>query len=242
MKIHVFSDLRLLYLEAANFVAKKIMAKPKLCMGLAAGNTPTRLYENLIELYQQKQLSFSSVTTFNLDEFYGLASSSSSSFTHYIYDTFLKNIDSKKNHSYSLDGLRTDHERHCEEYEDKIRSSGGIDLQILGLGNNGHIAFNEPGSEKNSKTRLIDLSVASRNANQNRFKGPVPEQALTMGIQTISDAKTIVLLATGDSKSQAVKQLVEGSDSNEWPCIYLQKHPDLHCFLDAKAAKLLTKS
>ncbi len=237
MNIHTYSDSRLLYLEAASFIAKKIFSNPKINLGLAAGNTPTKLYENLIQLYQKKQISFSSIKTFNLDEFKGLDATSPSSFAFYMYDTFLKHIDIKKSSIHNL--VAADVEDHCNKYEFLIKQVGGIDLQVLGLGTNGHIAFNEPGSLIDSITREVALTAASIQANQYRFQGSVPKHAFTMGIKTILSSKTIVLLALGESKSLAVKELVAGKQDGAWPCTHLQKHPDLHCFLDAEAAALL---
>jgi glucosamine-6-phosphate deaminase len=236
MKLHIFNDHSSLYAQATNHVVTDLLQKPSLVLGLAAGNTPTNLYKNLIEFYQRNKISFSQVKTFNLDEFLGISPDNTASFFNYMQESFLRHIDVKAMNTYALLGTSENIEQTCLAYENTIRQLGGIDLQILGVGSNGHLAFNEPGSDPTSITRLVTLADESRKANQSRFAGDVPKQALTMGLGTILSAKKIILLATGESKRKAIWHLMNGQATKDWPCSWLQSHTNLHVFLDDAAA------
>lgn len=235
MKVYNFKNSSDLYTAVAKVVVEDILKKPSLTLGLAAGKTPTILYKKIVEYYQHKLISMAQIKTFNLDEFVGVSKDNPSSFYFYMQESLLRHLDVKQKNIFYLDGASTDLQSTCQNYEEAIQKAGGIDLQILGLGTNGHIAFNEPGSDIHSCTRVVTLSEASRRANQDRFNGTVPTTALTMGLKTIYSAKKILLLALGESKRDAVKALVSGQQSNEWPCTILATHPNLHCYFDLDA-------
>lgn len=239
MKLHIFTDLQSLYAKAASQVVTAIIKKPNLVLGLAAGNTPTPLYKHLIEYYHRQKISFALVKTFNLDEFLGVSPENPASFYYYMTDSFLKHVDIKQHNIHAIMGNTEDIEASCMDYENKIEQFGGIDLQILGVGVNGHIAFNEPGSDRSSQTRLVTLTGESRRANQSRFTDDVPTQALTMGLDTILSAKKIILIATGEAKAEAVWHLKNGQPSKDWPCSWLQEHDNIECYLDTAAASKL---
>lgn len=223
---------------AAGLVGRAIANNPALRLGLAAGNTPTRLYRHLISLHQADSLDFSHVRIFSLDEYLGLPGDSPSSFRTFYHDHLLDHINCNPAHLHLLDG-ESDKEiwSYCESYERMIREQGGIDLQILGIGKNGHLGFNEPGSSLRSRTRMTLLSDATRRANARLFDHEkTPEWAVTMGLGTIVEARALLLLAFGEQKAAAVAKAVEGPLTASVPASTVQLHPTAILILDRKAA------
>lgn len=232
MRIKAFSSNLELYEHAAQVVADFIRDKEAATLALAAGQTPTPLYERLIKK-KREGLNLSKITTFNLDEFCGIAKTHPASFASYMNENFLKSLQLPSSHIHSLDGMTTDWRAECEKYEQKIIAAGGLDLAILGLGRNGHIAFNEPGTPLDSITRRVELTSSSREANKSRFPSEdVPQYALTMGLATILSAKYIVLIVTGDSKAEAFQNCFKKKPDLNWPGSCLQNHPNTDIFVD----------
>lgn len=207
-------------------------------LGLATGGTMEPVYAELVRLHQEEGLDFSHVMTFNLDEYVGLAENHPQSYRHYMCHHLFDHVNIKNENIYLLDGTATNLAMHAERYEAMIEDKGGIDLQLLGIGNNGHIAFNEPGSSIVSRTRVVDLDESTRNANARFFNKneQVPKQAISMGISTILKAKTCVLLATGEKKAHAINQTFHHCLTNDIPATALRTHPDVVFYLDKAAA------
>lgn len=227
--------------EAAKLIAAAIKRKPRLVLGLATGSTPIRTYERLISLYKKGGLDFSQVLTFNLDEYVGLPEGHTQSYRHFMEKNLFGKINIRQENINFLKGDVADIEKECLRYEKAIEGSGGIDLQILGIGQNGHIAFNEPDSLENSRTRAVNLDRSTIEANARFFTRieDVPHRALTMGIGTILEAKEIILLASGANKAQAVADSIFSAPSTETPASFLQKHSKVTFILDAGASKMI---
>jgi glucosamine-6-phosphate deaminase len=230
--------------EAARIVASSLRANPKLVLGLATGSTPLGMYEELISLHHSAGLDFSQATSFNLDEYLGLPPESPQSFHYFMHSGFFAKVNFSPANIYIPDGaLRKDYSAYCDEYERSIKSAGGIDLQILGIGRNGHIGFNEPNSSLASRTRLKELTRETIEDNRKFFPPgmEIPECAITMGIGTILDARRILILATGKSKAAAVAKAIEGPISSSVSASALQLHPDVTFIIDEDAAYALTQ-
>jgi len=216
----------------ADYIAGKIItANPTpehpYVLGLPTGSTPLGIYKRLIELNQKKIISFQNVVTFNMDEYTGLSADHPQSYHYFMHKNFFDHIDIKKENIHILDGTTEDPVGECEEYERLIESFGGIDLFLGGVGNDGHIAFNEPGSSLSARTRIKTLTEDTRIANSRFFEGDinkVPKTALTVGIGTITDAKEVVIVMTGFAKAQALQHAVEEPISQMWPVTILQMH------------------
>ncbi len=207
-------------------------------LGLPTGGTPLATYRKLIEFYKEGKLSFKNVVTFNMDEYVGLAKEHNQSYHYFMWQNFFNHIDIDPQNVNILNGLATDVEQECAEYEAKIKSYGGIHLFLGGVGVDGHIAFNESGSSLTSRTRIKTLMMETRIANSRFFDGDidqVPKYALTVGVGTIMDAKEVVILATGRSKAHAVKACVEGSVNHLWTVSALQMHPKSLVICDENA-------
>jgi glucosamine-6-phosphate deaminase len=228
--------------EAAKIVADRIRKKPNLVLGLATGSTPLGLYKELIRMHKKEGLSFSKVTTFNLDEYVGLPRTHDQSYYFFMWENLFKHIDIDPRFIHVPDGMANDVEAHCEWYDNEIKRWGGIDLQILGIGANGHIAFNEPGSSLGSRTRIKTLTEQTMKDNARFFKSidEVPRLAITMGIGTIMEAKEVVLLANKTTKADAVKAAVEGPITGMVPASIIQMHRKAYVILDKEAASKLT--
>jgi glucosamine-6-phosphate deaminase len=218
-----------------------IVQKPNAVLGLATGSTPVKTYAELIRINREENLSFARITTFNLDEYSGLDGEHNQSYRHFMTNLFFSRIDLRLWNTHMPSGVAADLDLECKAFETKIQACGGIDLWLLGIGHNGHIAFNEPGSSPDSRTRLVDLTKETIAANSRFFRNPndVPKQALTAGIATICDARRILLLATGESKAEAVKQAIQSPPDSACPASFLQNHPDCTFILDREAASLL---
>jgi glucosamine-6-phosphate deaminase len=214
-------------------------------LGLATGSTPIGVYRELIRLHREQGLDFSRVETFNLDEYYPMSAESVHGFRRFMWANLFEhvNVDPRRVHLLRGDLARHEIEAHCREYEDAIRAAGGIDVQLLGIGQTGHIGFNEPGSSIASRTRLVVLDTITRRAAAADFFGTenVPTEAITMGVGTILEAREIVLIATGEHKAAIVKRAVEGEVDHAVAATYLQRHPNATVVLDAAAAAELTR-
>ena len=223
-------DDRSLSRDAARIVAEVLLSHPRVTLGLATGSTPIGMYRELVRLHQEAQLDFSHVVTFNLDEYLGLAPDHPQSYHAYMVRHFFDHVNVSPENIYIPDGfIRPSYDEYCASYEASIRQRGGIDLQVLGIGQNGHIGFNESSSSLSSRTRLQVLAIQTVKDNS-RFFGPkerVPDCAITMGLGTILEARKILLLASGAEKAQAVAAAVEGPVTASVPASILQFHPDV---------------
>jgi len=228
--------------KAASIVSQQILSKSDSVLGLATGSTPEKTYDKLIKAHQNG-LSFEKVKTFNLDEYLGLSPEHPQSYRHFMQKKLFNHINIKPENTHILNGLAEDAEKECVKFESKIKESGGVDLWILGIGQNGHIAFNEPGSAADSRTSKVALSESTIQANSDGrfFEDPkdVPRFALTAGIGTIMEARKIILLATGQKKAEAIKQAITGQPSTDCPASFLQSHPNCTFILDHEAASSL---
>jgi len=227
---------------AAKIIKNQIEAKPNTILGLATGNTMLPLYKELIKL----KINFKKVKTFNLDEYCGLKPKNKTSFRYFMEKNLFKHVNIKKSNINFLRGDKKDYKKECSNYERKIKSLGGIDLQILGIGQNGHIAFNEPGSSFKSKTRRIKLTTSTKKANSSDFNSyeKVPNYALTMGIGTIMKSKQILLIANGKHKREVIKKTLSGKITTKVPASILRKHKNTKFILDLQTVsgnKLLNK-
>ena len=228
--------------EGARMVAELVRKKPDSVLGFATGSSPIRLYKELIYLHREEGLDFSKVTTFNLDEYVGLLPEHEHSYHYFMWETLFKHINVHPRYVHIPDGMADDVEAHCKWYEERIQEAGGIDLQILGIGSNGHIAFNEPGSSLGSRTCIAMLTEKTRQDNARFFESidQVPKYAITMGIGTIMDARKLVLLASGKDKAEAIKRAIEGPISVMVPATIVQMHPHATVLVDEEAASMLS--
>ena len=239
MEIIISKDEHSGVIIAANKIEKLIRSKPDAVLGLATGGTPIPLYRELVNRHKKGKIDFSRVRTFNLDEYVGLAPSHPVSFNYFMHEQLFNHINIKPENVHIPDGLAKDIPSYCDEYERKIRECGGIDIQILGVGTDGHIAFNEPTSSLSSRTRLKTLTEQSRKDNSRFFSSldDVPYHAITMGIATILDSKMCILLAFGEKKAEVVGKLVEGPISAMIPATALQLHQHVIVITDESAAE-----
>lgn len=228
--------------EAAAIVAEGIRAKPHYVLGLATGSTPIPLYQELIRLHKDEGLDFSTVITFNLDEYIGLPPTHEQSYRCFMDTQLFNHVNISKKNTHVPDGMTDDLEAHCMAYEATIGDVGGIDCQVLGIGGNGHIGFNEPGSSLASRTRVVELTEKTVRDNSRFFDSvdEVPRRAVTMGIGTILDSQKLILLATGAKKAEAVAAALEGPVTAKVPASALQLHPDVTFVLTEDAASRLT--
>lgn len=230
--------------QTAGIVAERLRKKPALVLGLATGSTPLGTYRALIRMHQDEGLDFSRLTTFNLDEYVGLSAAHPQSYHRFMEENFFRHVNVDRRFTFIPDGMAPDVEAHCEWYEEEIRSAGGIDIQILGIGRNGHLAFNEPGSSLGSRTRIKPLSEETRRDNARLFASldQVPTHAVTMGIGTIMEARELILLASGEKKADAVKAAVEGPITAIVPASIMQMHRRAYVIVDQPAAAKLTRT
>lgn len=230
---------------AARIIAASVRRKPALVLGLATGGTTTGMYHELVRLHREEALDFSKVITFNLDEYIGLAPEHPRSFHHFMDRNFFSRVNIPRAQIHIPDGtIRTGYEQYCESYEAAIRGAGGIDLQILGIGRDGHIGFNEPASSLGSRTRPKTLSRTTIDDNRRDFSPgeEMPTSAITMGIGTILEARRIVLLASGSAKAKAVAKAIEGPITASVSASALQLHPDVTFLIDEDAATGLAQT
>lgn len=229
--------------EAARLISDRLLKKPNLVLGLATGSTPLGLYRELTRMHVEDRLDFSKVTTFNLDEYIGLPSAHNQSYHYFMRESLFDHINVDAHNIYIPDGMTDDVDAFCEWYEAQMRIAGGIDLQVLGIGANGHIAFNEPGSSLGSRTRIKTLTERTVRDNARFFatKTEVPRYAITMGIGTIMDARELVLIASGESKAEAIRAAVEGPITAMVPASIIQMHRRAYVVLDEEAASALSR-
>lgn len=227
---------------AAGAIAKLMRSRPNAVLGLATGSSPLPIYDELARLHRQDGLSFSRASAFTLDEYVGLAPEHPQRYLNVIEHEFAQRVDFTPGAVLGPDGLATDIPAACTAYEGAIAQAGGVDLQILGIGTDGHVGFNEPGSSLASRTRIKTLTEQTRTDNARFFGGDiaaVPHHCLTQGLGTIMQAGHIVLIATGRAKANAVHELLEGPVSAMWPATILQQHPHVTVLIDNAAASRL---
>ncbi|MAE67306.1 MAG: glucosamine-6-phosphate deaminase [Phycisphaeraceae bacterium] len=238
MEVIIEQDYEQMSKAAARVVVRTLNEKPNAVLGMATGSTPLGLYQELVRLHREEGLDFSRVTTFNLDEYVGLSVTHPQSYHHFMYENFFQHVNIARQNIYIPSGTTSNYRSFCEWYEQRIEELGGIDLQILGIGSDGHIAFNEPTSSLSSRTRLKTLARQTIEDNARFFEtaDDVPVYAITMGVGTIMEADRIVLLANGAKKADAVAAAVEGPVTSMITASALQMHPRVKLFVDADAA------
>lgn len=243
MKLIVVNNYEELSKVAAKEFSKIIKEKENAVLGLATGGSPVGMYKELIRMYEQKELNFSKTTTVNLDEYIGLNPEHNQSYRYFMNNNLFNHINIDKSNTFVPNGLAEDLEAQCKEYDQKISELGGIDIQLLGVGNNGHIAFNEPNNELSSGTHIISLTDNTIEANARFFDNiyDVPRKAITMGVGGIMKAKKIILIASGESKAEAIKGIFSGKITTANPATMLQMHRDVTVIVDEAAAKLINK-
>ncbi len=226
---------------AASIIADQIKSKPNSVLGLATGSTPIGTYDELVSMNKAGEISFADIKTVNLDEYKGLPREHKESYFRFMRDHLLSHVDINLDNCFIPDGLASDAKAACIEYEDKVRSLGGQDLQLLGLGHNGHIGFNEPGDSFVKDTHVVDLTDRTITANQRFFNSydEVPKQALTMGIGTIMQAAKILVIVSGKDKAEAVRDAIEGPITPSCQASILQLHKNVIFVVDEDAASLL---
>ena len=239
MKIHVCSKEQAAEQAAKRYV-ELLKHKPNAVLGFATGSTPLRLYQELIRLYEKGELTFRQAISFNLDEYVGLDAQNPQSYRYFMNQNLFEQIDIPLEQTFVPDGMHCSAET-AAEYDAKIQAAGGIDLQLLGVGRNGHIGFNEPGTSFDSATHRVQLSRSTRESNARFFRSleEVPTEAVSMGIKTVMNARGILLFAQGEEKAEVVQKAVYGPVTEDVPASILQLHPFVELFLDPEAAKLL---
>lgn len=231
-------------LWAASYIRQRVQsaADKSFVLGLPTGGTVVDMYAALSGLVKNKKMSFQNIISFNMDEYVGLPPSHEQSYHYYMKENLFDHVDMKPEHIHILNGQATDLEKECATYEAEIKKAGGIDLFLGGVGRNGHLAFNEPGSSFDSRTRVMNLTPSTRQANSRFFQNDisqVPTQALTVGIGTVLDARELLFLASGTSKAEAVSRLATGEITTAWPITALKTHPQATLLIDDEAASAL---
>lgn len=242
MEIIIQSNAEKSSVLAARVIARQVRENPKSVLGLATGSTPIVMYKELIRLHQEEGLDFSQVTTFNLDEYVGLPRTHDQSYYYFMQEQLFQHININLDLVHIPDGMAEDVPAHCAHYEDRIRDAGGIDIQVLGIGSDGHIGFNEPTSALSSRTRIKTLTQQTVEDNARFFDGDqtqVPRHCITMGIGSIMDARMNLLLAFGEGKAQAIANTVEGPVTSMVPASILQHHEKAKVFIDEDASTQL---
>ena len=224
---------------AADMINAAVKKNPKTVLGLATGSTPVLMYNEMAKAVKAKKVSYKQVKSWNLDEYEGLAPTHNQSYRYFMNENLFKKIDIQLKNTHVLNGLAKDLDKECAAYEAQIKKAGGIDIQVLGIGSDGHIAFNEPGTSLTSRTSVVYLITDNARLFFNGKLDEVPTRALSMGVGTICEAKKIVLLAFGENKQDAVKGMVEGGVTQFCTASALQMHPDAWVFCDEAAAKKL---
>ena len=242
MEIIIKNDYSDMSTEAAHIIGDQIERKPNTVLGLATGSTPLGLYNELIKLNNSGDIDFSNVITYNLDEYIGLTEKHPQSYKYFMYDKLFSHINIKDENIYLPNGEHFD-DKECELYEDSIKNNGGIDIQILGIGRTGHIAFNEPTSSLKSRTRIKTLTPQTIKDNSRFFNNSsdVPIYAITMGVGTIMEAKKIILMASGKVKAKPIKNAIEGPISSMCSASAIQMHQKSMVIIDEAAASELSE-
>lgn len=238
MRVIIANDYQDLSRKAAAIIANQLWIKPDSVLGLATGSTPVGTYEELIRHHKEEGLEFKKMTVFNLDEYYGLGKEHDQSYAYFMKENLFKHVGVTETQLHIPNGLAKDVQEECLNYEAQIKNSGGIDLQLLGIGRNGHIGFNEPDLKFEAKTHLVKLDQDTIDANARFFDSvdEVPKTALSMGVRTIMHAKKILLLAYGESKADALHGMLFGPIKPDLPASALQLHPDVVIIADKAAA------
>lgn len=241
MRIIVVDNYEEMSKKAANMVASQVILKPNSVLGLATGDTPVGMYEEIISLYKNEEVDFSKVKTFNLDEYYGLSKENPQSYYYYMMNHLFNHVNIDENNINIPNGMVDNIESECKNYDKRIVEVGGIDLQVLGIGVNGHIGFNEPDISFESETHLVNLDEKTIESNSRFFnsKEEVPTKAISMGIKTIMHSKKIILLACGNSKADAIFETINGKINPNMPASILQLHRDVVVIVDKEAASKL---
>ena len=241
MNVLIYESEEQIGIAAGNYMCGQVLQKPDSVLGLATGSTPLKPYGQMIELYKKGVVYFSSVTTFNLDEYVNLDVKDKNSYHSFMHENLFDHINIPEKSINFLNGNAEDLEQECKDYEQKIKNAGGIDIQLLGIGSNGHIAFNEPADCFQRWSHVVTLKESTVQDNSRFFNSieEVPTQAVTMGIGSIMQAKKILIIALGANKAKAIKQLIDGNVTPMCPASVLQFHTDVTLMLDKAAASLL---
>ncbi|WP_066316498.1 glucosamine-6-phosphate deaminase [Bacillus sp. FJAT-29814] len=240
MKLIEVKDYAEMSQKAAAYIIEKVRQNPRMNLGLATGGTPIGTYQALIKDHQQNGTTYQNITTFNLDEYIGLSGSHPNSYRYFMNENLFSHIDIEKANTHIPHGDTDDLAAECARYEQLISGHGGIDLQILGIGSNGHIGFNEPGTSFDSTTHIVDLAPSTIEANARFFERieDVPTKAITMGISSIMKGKEILLLVSGESKREALDQLLNGEITEQFPASVLKRHPNVTIIADKIAVSV----
>lgn len=227
--------------KAAQLLSVQLQKKPDSVIGFATGSTPIGMYKELINSYNRKEISFEQMSTFNLDEYVGLTRVHPQSYYHFMQEQLFSHINVRPEKIQFPPGIFTDAKHACQSYEDALKAAGGVDLQILGIGVNGHIGFNEPDQHFTLYTHIVELAKKTIESNARFFGGEdeVPRSAITMGIKSIMDARSILLLASDRKKAAAVQRIFSGKVDPQIPATVLQLHPDVTLVVDREAASFL---
>ena len=244
MRILVCKDYESMSKKAAQIILSQVTLKPNSVLGLATGSTPIGMYKNLVDMYKNGVVDFSDIITFNLDEYYKLPITNEQSYHYFMQENLFNHININPANIHIPNGMADNIEKECEEYENSIKDAGGIDIQILGIGRNAHIGFNEPTTSFEKGTHLVDLTPSTIEANARFFKSEdeVPKKAITMGTGSIFKARKIVMLACGEDKADAIYNTVYGKITPKIPASILQLHDDVVLILDEAAASKLSPS
>lgn len=243
MKLTVYPTEKAAGAALARQIAARVAEKPDLVLGLPTGRTPIPLYKQIVALYKVGEIDLSRVTTFNLDEFVGVDAEDPGSYHAFMRQHLFAHVNIPRAHTHVLNGSAMNLEAECARYERQIEQAGGIDLQILGIGTNGHIGFNEPAPQLHARTHKVTLHESSRRANRALFGNDpdrVPREALSMGMATILSAREIVLIAMGKSKARCIERVVNGPLTTRLPASFLQLHRRAELVLDEGAASALS--
>lgn len=243
MEVIIMKDYNAMSKKAAEIIKSVVLRKPNCVLGLATGGTPIGTYKELIKFHKEGKLDFSKVITFNLDEYISLPKTHDQSYFYFMYDNIFNHINVNPENVHVPDGMAEDVEAFCKWYEEEIEKVGGIDLQLLGIGSDGHIAFNEPGSSLASRTRMktLDEQTIKDNARFFKSEAEVPRYAITMGVGTILEAKELLLIANGKKKADVCAEFIEGPITSQITASALQLHPKAIVVLDEEAASKLKK-
>ena len=241
MNVLIYESEEQIGIAAGNYMCGQVLQKPNSVLGLATGSTPLKPYSQMIELYKKGVVDFSKITTFNLDEYVNLDVNDKNSYHSFMHENLFDHINIPEENINFLDGNAEDPEEECRRYEEKIKAAGGIDIQLLGIGSNGHIAFNEPADCFQRWSHVVTLKESTVKDNSRFFKSidEVPTQAVTMGIGSIMQAKKILIIAIGENKAKAIKQLIDGNVTPMCPASVLQFHTDVTLMLDKDAASMI---
>jgi glucosamine-6-phosphate deaminase len=241
MRVYRSEDYKSMSRQAANILSAQVILKPNCVLGLATGSTPIGMYQQLIEWYQKGDIDFSQVHSVNLDEYLGLAPTHEQSYRYFMQTNFFDHINIKPENTNVPNGLTSDPQAECERYNKVISDLGGVDIQVLGMGHNGHIGFNEPEQAFELETHVVDLTENTIDANARFFQSrdEVPRQALTMGIKSIMQARHILVVVSGEDKAQIVKTAFTGPVTPLVPASILQMHPNVSLVGDEAALSLL---